>query len=104
MLKSDNDPLMSRVKSCDLQDVLTKKKELYSVRVQMHVDGTRISSLIHGELKNSFFNDCIKREFSEGKMLRHILETYYALMSAQPVLPEKEPDEIKKFIVDRIKF
>lgn len=86
---------MSRIRTVKLHDELTKKKENYDVRV---------TTFLHGTNKDHFLNDCIRREFNESKMAQFIIDTYYSIISNQPVLMGKEPNEIKKFIIDRIKL
>lgn len=74
------------------------------VRVTTHVDGDTITSRIKGSVKDDFFNDCIKRNFTEAKMARVIFETYYSIIKLQPFLVEKEMTEIKKYLVEKIKL
>lgn len=95
---------MSRVKTEELHQRLTEKKKNYAVQVQVHIEGQRIYNSIHGHVKNCFFDDCIKREWSESKMGGHIIETYYAIMNAEPTLIDKEPNAIIKYLVDKIKL
>lgn len=95
---------MSRIKTELLHEALIKKKENYSVKVTTFVEGMRVTTFVKGGIKNKFLEDCIKREFNESKMAAHIIETYYSVIDVYPDLKEKEPNAIKKFIIDRIKL
>lgn len=64
----------------------------------------RVTTFIHGDLKNSFMCDCIKRGITEADMARDIIETYYTVIKLQPFLAEKEIPEIKNWIKERIKL
>jgi len=86
---------MSRIKTENLQDVLELKKQGYSLRV---------TSYIKGSVKNNFIDDCIRREYNESKMLGVIVDTYYSVINKYPDIKGKEPNEIKKFIMERITF
>ena len=86
---------MSRIKAENLCDVLKAKKVDYNIRV---------TTFIKGSVKNSFLDDCIKRDFNESKTAALVFETYYSIISLYPELKEKEPNAIKQFIIDRIKF
>lgn len=96
--------MKTNVKTDSLEDFLRIKKQNYMVRVTTHVDGETITSRIKGSVKDDFFNDCIKRNFTEAKMARVIFETYYSLIKTQPFLVEKEIPEIKNFLIERIKL
>lgn len=87
-----------------LEDFLKAKKKNYSVRITTRIDGVKITSKIKGGIKNDFFDDCIKRNFTEAQMARYIIEVYYSLKHTQPFLVEKEIPEIKNFLIDRIKL
>lgn len=87
-----------------LEDFLKAKKKNYSVRITTRIDGVKITSKIKGGIKNDFFDDCIKRNFTEAQMARYIIEVYYSLIHTQPFLVEKEIPEIKNFLIDRIKL
>lgn len=95
---------MSRIKQELLHDALIKKKESYSVKVTAFVEGMRVTTVVKGSVKNRFLDDCIKRECNESKMAATIIETYYSVLDVYPDLKEKEPNAIKKYIIDRIKL
>jgi hypothetical protein len=95
---------MSRIKTERLHDILTEKKEKYGVRVTVYIEEMKVTTFIKGTLKTRFLDDCIKRECNESKMAGHIIDTYYSALAAIPDLKEKEPNAIKQFIIDRIKF
>ncbi len=86
---------MSRIKTEKLHDALTSKKECYAIRV---------TTFVRGSTKNRFLEDCIKRECNESKMAAHVFATYYEVLDTFPNLKDKEPNAIKKFIIDRIKL
>ena len=85
---------MSRIKTENLHEELLKKKKHYSVKA---------TSYLQGSIKNNFLDDCIKREWNESRMVKHIVDVYYHMTSAHG-LSEKEPNEIKKYIIDKIKL
>ena len=37
----------------------------------------RVTTFIHGELKNKFLSDCISKKITEADMARHIIDSYY---------------------------
>lgn len=61
-------------------------------------------TIISGLNKQYFLRDCLIRDFQHGKMLRHIVDVYYSIMSNRPDMEGKEMDEIKKLINDKIKL
>ncbi|MBL7931099.1 MAG: hypothetical protein JNL60_04335 [Bacteroidia bacterium] len=85
---------MCRIASEKLRDVLVDKKKNFGVRVTTHISGFT---------KNRFLDDCIKRDFNESKLAKTIFDTYYAVIEQHPELREKEPDEIKRFILRNLK-
>lgn len=95
---------MSRIKTEQLHDELQKKKEKYGFRITTYVDGLKVTTFTHGTTASSFLDDCIKREWNESKMAAHVLKTYYEIMNTFPDLKEQEPNQIKKYIIDKIKF
>jgi hypothetical protein len=86
---------MSRISTDKLYDVLVQKKQHYDIRV---------TAYIKGSVKDNFLNDCILRDFPESKMAASIIESYYKIINTYPDLKSKEPNEIQKFIIDRIKL
>lgn len=74
---------------------LNGKKEQFAIRV---------TSRIRGSIKNSFLEDCIKRELHESKMAAHIIEIYYSVVSEVPHLKDKEMIEVKNYIKDKIRL
>lgn len=74
---------------------LNKKKDCYMIRV---------TTFIKGNTKNKFIEHCEKRNENESKVARHIFDVYYSMLHVYPELNGKEPNEIKKFIIDRIKL
>jgi len=95
---------MSHKNSDKLIEQLQEKKKQYSVRVTTRLSGCKLTSYINGSNKNHFIDDCIRREFNESRMLRYIIDTYYSVVSNQPELNNLTPNEIKQFIIDKIKF
>lgn len=86
---------MSRIKTIELHDKLTKKKECFAVRT---------TTFIKGNVKNQFLNDCIKRECNESKMAAIIIDTYYTVVNSCDDLSGKETNAIKQYIIDKIKL
>lgn len=72
-----------------------QKKTLFKIRV---------STYIQGNLKTQFMNDLIKRGISEADLVRDIIDVYYSTISIPKNLCEKEIPEIKKYLVENIKF
>lgn len=64
----------------------------------------RVTTRITGETKNKFLNDCLKREKNESQVAAHIFETYYSAVTKVPGLIDKEPNQIQKYIIDKIKL
>lgn len=64
----------------------------------------RVTTFIQGDLKNKFLKDCMKRGKNESIVAQHIIETYYKALNNVPGLNEKEPNEIQKYIIDKIKL
>jgi hypothetical protein len=95
LLNLVNVTFMSRIKTEKLHDALTSKKENYQIRV---------TAFIKGSVKERFLNDCIQRECNESKMNGYIIDTYYSVIDSFPSLRGQEPNEIKKFIINNIKF
>lgn len=99
-----NTLMKTNVKKELLEDFLrAKKNKSYSVKVTTYLEGERVTTRVKGALKNDFFEDCIKRDFTESQMAKYIFEVYYSLINTQPFLVEKEIPEIKNFLIDRIK-
>ena len=97
--------MKTNVKKELLEDFLrAKKNKSYSVKVTTYLEGERVTTRVKGALKNDFFEDCIKRDFTESQMAKYIFEVYYSLIHTQPFLVEKEIPEIKNFLIDRIKL
>lgn len=84
-----------RKESGKLQEFLKAKREKHQVRV---------TSFISGALKNRFIDDCIYRDWTEAKMAKHIIDTYYKITDSNPIITGKELNEIQKYIIDRIKI
>jgi hypothetical protein len=64
----------------------------------------RVTTSIQGDLKNCFIEDCIKRGITEADLARSIFEVYYSSLREKPVLLEKEMTEVKKYLIDKIRF
>jgi hypothetical protein len=96
--------MRSNVKLSELEDYLKTKRACFSVKVTTTLDSQRVQTSIHGELKNKFFDDCIKRNVTEAEMARNIIEAYYSIVGQQKYLVEKEMTEIKKYIIEKIKL
>jgi len=60
--------------------------------------------ILGGLNEDYFLKDCLIRDFQHGKMLRHIVDVYYSIMSNRPDMEGKEMDEIKRIINDKIKL
>ena len=86
---------MARIPQDKLLDKLSEKKENFNVRV---------TTFIHGSVKNDFLNDCIKRDFNEAKMASQIIDTYYSVLQANPNIAQMEMLEVKKYIIEKIKI
>ena len=86
---------MSRIKAENLEDFLKSKKECFVIKT---------TTYLKGSVKNSFINDCIKREMNESKLAAYIIDSYYSIIREHPFLIEKEMTEIKKYIIDKIKL
>ena len=59
---------------------------------------------LRGALKNHFIKDCYIRDWQQGRLLHHIVDVYYSIMSNRPDMQGKEMSEIKKYINDKIKL
>ena len=86
---------MSRIKNEELQEFLEKKRECFSIKA---------TTYLHGEVKNNFLNDCIKREFNESKMAAHVIDAYYRIIKEVPYLAEKEMPEIKNILISKFRL
>lgn len=86
---------MSRIKTESLNDSLLKKKENYNIRA---------TTFLKGSIKNSFLDDCIKREFNESKMAAHVFEVYYSVVNEVPHLKDKEMVDVKNYIKSKIRL
>lgn len=95
---------MAHVKNEKLHNYLIKKREFFNIKVGTRLVGSELSSRIQGELKNRFIDDCIKRNTNEAKLLRHIIDIYYSLIPENSTYSDKEPNEIKKYIINNIKL
>ena len=87
-----------------LQTNLEKKRSEFLARVTTRLNGHTITSRIQGELKNKFYDDCLVNKMEEAKLLRHIIDTYYALRALSPDVSSKNPNQIKAYIINNIKF
>lgn len=75
--------------------VLLKKKEDLAMKVT-----TRIS----GYAKEGFLNDCVNKDNLESHVAKNILEIYYQILPKVPNHKFMDFAEIKKFIIENIKF
>lgn len=64
----------------------------------------KITTRIKGDIKNKFLNDCIKKKMTEADLARNIIEIYYSATNEISSVGEKSMYEVKKYIVDKIKF
>lgn len=73
------------------------------IREKMVAFQIKATTYLNGAKKNAFMLDCIKRGTYECALLREIVSLHYSIMEAKPELKGKEFDDIKDFILDRIK-
>jgi len=72
------------------------------IRVKMLSYKVRITTRISGTDKNNFFLDTLKRGINESKLTQEIISLYYSIIKQNPHLKDKEFDEIKKYIIDKL--
>jgi transposase-like protein len=80
----------------DLSEVKLSEK-LLAEHIKAHVE-------IRGLNKMYFVKDCRQRKWQQGKLLKHIIDVYYSIMSNRPDLQGKEMSEIKSYINSVIKL
>lgn len=77
------------------EDDVRKKFSAFGVRLTCYVSGTR---------KTKFQNDQLKRGIGEGEVLKGIMDIHYSIIEEIPEMRDKEFTELKKYIIDKIKF
>ena len=86
---------MSQHKNYKNLDYQIKKREEFKIRV---------TTFIQGDLKNQFMDDAIKRGICEADLARDIIDVYYSTIKQSKSLNGKEIPEIKKYLIENIKF
>lgn len=76
------------------------------INIRKVKESLKVTSNLRGINKQMFLDDCTRRGFTSyyGKMLTHIIDTYYSIMSNRPDIQGKEMVDIKKYINERIKL
>lgn len=97
--------MITNIKLDKLEDYLRKKRDsAYNLKITTTLESERVTTNIRSSVKNSFFNDCIKRGITESEMARQIITSYYSIIEQQPYLHEKEITEITSYIKDKIRL
>jgi len=74
------------------------------VRRKFLAFGVRLTCYVSGSKKNKFLLDQLKRGTGEGELVKNILDIHYSIIDEVPEMRDKEFEEIKKYIMDKIKL
>lgn len=74
------------------------------IRRKMLAYKVRVTTRIHGTDKNKFMLDTLKKGINESTLAKEIIHIHYALIEQEPRLREIEFDELKKYLIDKIKL
>lgn len=74
------------------------------IRDKMGSYKIKVTSYLTGVGKNKFMLDLLKKGSHEGELIRNILDIHYSIIEVVPHLKELEFDEIKKYLLDKIKL
>lgn len=77
------------------EDEIRQKMFAYKVKVTTYLKGTD---------KNRFMLDCIKKGSYEAEISRNIINIHYAIIDELPELKEMEMEQLKKYLIDKIKL
>lgn len=80
-----------------------RKNNEDDIRIKMLSFGVRLTCYVSGAKKNRFMLDQLKRDLGEGELMKNIMDIHYALIEQEPRLREIEFDELKKYLIDKIK-
>lgn len=72
-----------------------KKMESYKVRITTRISGTD---------KNKFMLDTLKRGITESVLAKNIISIHYSLQDELPEIKTMRMDELKKYLIDKIKL
>mgnify|MGYP001570954155 CR=1 FL=1 len=74
------------------------------IRDKMCAYKVKVTTYLKGIDKNKFMLDCIKKGSYEGEITRNIINIHYSIIDELPFLKELEMDELKKYLIDKIKI
>jgi hypothetical protein len=74
------------------------------IRAKMLAYKVRVTTRISGTDKNKFMLDTLKKGITESILAKEIINIHYALIEQEPRLKELEFTELKKYLIDKIKF
>lgn len=64
----------------------------------------KVTTKITGTTKEKFVKNCVKRDGLEVDIARGVMDVYYAVVEVIPNYEYMDAVEIKRYIIDRIKF
>lgn len=64
----------------------------------------KVTTELRGINQQYFINDCAARNYQDGKMLKHIIDVYYSMLSNRPDIASKEMADIKSILINIVKL
>lgn len=74
------------------------------IRNKMLAYKVRVTTRIQGVDKNRFMLDTLKKGITEAQLAKGIINIHYAIIDEIPELKEMEMEQLKKYLIDKIKF
>lgn len=81
-----------------------RKNDENDVRRKFEAFGVRLTCYVSGKRKNRFMLDQLKRDVGEGELIKNILDIHYSIIDEIPEMKYKEFDDLKKYIINKIKL
>lgn len=95
-----------------MKDSISNENDKKSKAASTEVARTRVQTYIKGKLRERFFQDTLKKDISESKLIEMTLKIHYCIVDEYPILDGIEYEDLKKMdhntlkqcIIDKIKF
>lgn len=81
-----------------------KKLTEDEIRTKMCSFKVKVTTYLKGVDKNKFMLDCIKKGTYEADLTRNIINIHYSIIDEIPELKEMEIEQLKKYLIDKIKL